>query len=379
MDKQIPFTLIIVDDFRIGGIQRLALDQLYQLSEWGQKAEMLVLSEEPVSTSATFQHSETRMISSKSVEIKYLPGRRWPQAFKIRRLIKFKKYEVIIAHSLRSAVIIKLFCYLKLLDCKVIVTIHQLPSLSAKVQRTRRFIYSQFSDSLKSYSLAVKRDWDKRRESNILIRLVTFRRKIVVNRNGIYLGRLPILNMTCQGKTDSYPRLVFIGRLTAWKGLTKFLEIASSEALANYQILLITPTDPTDYLSNLEPSLRGRISVEIGKSVSNIEFYPTDIHLYPADYGIHALFVESISLNVLEMACLGIRSIVTATGTGTWPELAELGIVIETDWSNISKTASLIADLPPYLEEDSAQAARKFIDIRNNLSVLLDVDLAELP
>ena len=93
----------------------------------------------------------------------------------------------------------------------------------------------------------------------------------------------------------------------------------------------------------------------------------------------NALFVESISLNVLEMACLGIRSIVTATGTGTWPELAKLGIVIETDWSNIPKTASLIADLPPYLGEDSAQAARKFIDIRNNLSALLDVDLAELP
>lgn len=379
MDKQIPLTLIIVDNFRIGGIQRLALDQLYQLSDWGQKAEMLVLSEEPVSTLATFQHSEARIISSKSIKIQYLPGRHWSQAFKIRQLITFKKYEVVISHSLRSAVIIKLFCYLKLLDCKVIVTIHQLPSLSATVQRTRRFIYSQFSDSLNSYSLAVKRDWDKRRESNFFIRLITSQRKIAINRNGIYLGRLLVLNLTSQRKTNSYPRLVFIGRLTAWKGLTKFLEIASDEAFSNYQILLITPTDPADYLSNLESSLRGRISVEIGKSVSNIEFYPTDIHLYPADYGIHALFVESISLNVLEMACLGIRSIVTATGTGTWPELTGLGIVIEADWSNIPKTASLIADLPRCLDEDSAQAARKLIDIRNNLSALLDVDLAELP
>jgi hypothetical protein len=45
-----------------------------------------------------------------------------------------------------------------------------------------------------------------------------------------------------------------------------------------------------------------------------------DVHLYPANYGTSAKFIESISINCLEMASVGIPSFITRGGLLTWPE-----------------------------------------------------------
>ena len=106
----------------------------------------------------------------------------------------------------------------------------------------------------------------------------------------------------------------------------------------------------------------------MGKSISEIEFKSGDLHLYPATYGDNT-FVEGISLNVLEMACIGIPSLVTKKGCATWPELQELGLVYEVDWSDIDGVKSVISKIS--YQAHSIHKARTVIDIRNNLNQML--------
>ncbi len=53
---------IIVDDFKIGGIQRLALDQAYALNEIGLKATIIVLSSTPNHDVPSFLQAEKYLI-----------------------------------------------------------------------------------------------------------------------------------------------------------------------------------------------------------------------------------------------------------------------------------------------------------------------------
>jgi len=375
MDEDFSKVLIVVDDFRMGGIQRLALDQAYKLSDLHIQSEILVLSPAPNSEISTFEKAESSLILNRKIRITYSTGDRFLQIVSLRNLIKNFDYNIVIAYSLRAAVVVKILSLLRLLECRVIITIHQLPSLSAPLQRTRRFIYSQFSDLLYSYSQAVVNDWEFRRRKNVLIWALTLRKSMSICRNGIYLERLEDLSAGVVNKTQkrfkSNPRLVFIGRLASWKGLAKFIEIASMEELMVFDILLVTPSLPEEFIELLESNFGKRASIEIGKSISQIDFFATDLHLVPLNYGKDAVFIESISLTVLEMACMGIRSIISEGGNTTWPELKELGFLIEANWDDPISTANKILSSRSSVKEQKILEARNLIDIKNNLDILL--------
>jgi glycosyltransferase involved in cell wall biosynthesis len=165
--------------------------------------------------------------------------------------------------------------------------------------------------------------------------------------------------------------LIFIGRLTAWKGLTTFLDLAQLPQLNNYEILLVTPSDPKIHISHLNNNLQKRITCIIGKSISQIDFKKGDLHLYPANYGKNSKFIEGISINVLEMASLGVPSFITIGGAETWPELIKLGIVIEVDWSKVDLLANFIENFTTSLHFTDIEKIRSVINIENNLKLAL--------
>jgi hypothetical protein len=74
--------MIICDDFRIGGIQRIALDQAYKLNEIGVKAKILILGSEPNIDSPSFMVTEKVLIANLGVCIEFLPGNRLFQGLK---------------------------------------------------------------------------------------------------------------------------------------------------------------------------------------------------------------------------------------------------------------------------------------------------------
>ena len=110
----------------------------------------------------------------------------------------------------------------------------------------------------------------------------------------------------------------------------------------------------------------------VGKSVSQIDFYPGDLHIYPASYGPSSRYIEAISINVLEMACFGVKSFVTKNGIDTWPELVKSGMVYEVDWSNAQNAINTILKNGTSAKVDEINNARELIDIKNNLNKIFN-------
>jgi glycosyltransferase involved in cell wall biosynthesis len=161
-----------------------------------------------------------------------------------------------------------------------------------------------------------------------------------------------------------------VNRLTAWKGLPTLLKLLENPKFQEIKLLLVTPTDPTPYLNELSEKTRTRIETEVGKSISQVSFYPGDLHIYPANYGSSNKFVEGISINVLEMACLGVRSLITKDGSDTWPELVQIGMVSDTDWTNTENVEAVIETYSHSASIETILQARNIIDVQSNLDLI---------
>jgi len=153
--------------------------------------------------------------------------------------------------------------------------------------------------------------------------------------------------------------------------LGTFLDLAQMPQFKNIKILLVTPSDPKEYLANLEKDLAGRIICEVGKSISQIDFCAGDLHLYPANPGANSRFAEGVSINVLEMACLGVPSLITKGGAETWPELVDLGMITEVDWSNLEAVAKIIEQDFTRPSITAIEQSRAIIDVGKNIDFLL--------
>jgi len=357
----------------MGGIQRLALDQAYELNRRRESCRILVLGVMPDSLTSSFEKSEKELIESLGIQITYLPGSRIRQYINLRKLLVEEKYNYVFGHSLRGTVLTWLIRLVIKSNLTIITTIHQLPSMSDKIQRVRRMVYSQFSDKLYIYSAVAKKDWDLQRNQNPFIWLISSRKKIELCRNGVFIPRLSLKEINFESQSKIIKRFVFIGRLTAWKGLKTFLDIAQLPQFKNIEILLVTPTDPREFIINVDKNLIDRISCEVGKSLSQINFYTGDLHIYPVNPTAidSEFFVEGVSINVLEMACLGVPSLITKGGADTWPELVDFGIISEVDWSNLSAVAKIIdrdITVPP---AKVIELCRSLLDIGRNLDFLL--------
>ena len=132
--------------------------------------------------------------------------------------------------------------------------------------------------------------------------------------------------------------------------------------------MIVSPTEPQEFLKNLNYDVVKRITCITGKSVSQISFYPGDLLLYPVIF--EGKFLEGVSINVLEMACMGVPSIIS-NGIDTWPELATLGMLQVADWTDTESVASLILSNYKFSSSDGILEARRLIDINNNLDIML--------
>ena len=356
--------LIIVESLRIGGIERLALDEFYFLKKNNYDVNLIVLSEKPTNKNGTFLEGDRDLISEFNSSIFYVPGSRIEKLKYIERVIFqdiSKETEIVaFSHSLKGSVI---FFGIKLIfgrNIWISTTIHQLPSLSENKQRLKRFFYAQFTNKLFAYSEAVKKDWDKHLITKI------FGKSIKVNRNGVYLDRLNIF----ETQMDDEKRIIWIGRNTSWKGLNKFIEIINYDELKDISVLIYVPYGAED----IRKRLAGRKLVEIreGLTLRQHTAKRFDVHFYPVDYGNHVQFIESISLNVLEFAAMGIPSLVTEKGVSTWPELVESGLLFETKWNDKDSILNNVERaFKVRLSKKEIDRVRSLINIKNHLVNLI--------
>jgi len=366
--------LICVDNLRIGGYQRLALDEAYALSDRGIKVIFVVLEENSILNSEipTFLEIENDLIRNKDIKIKFM-------SVQLIKLFKslwheidiFSQETLVISHSLRCTLVLRV---LKIFtgNSKIFVStkIHQLPSLTHPSQRLKRFIYTQFTDRLFVFSEAVKLSWNLQFGIKF-IPILQRSKRVNLLRNGVYLNRLPVLN---PGGTNfiSAPRIIFLGRITFWKGLEILENLSQSVGLKDFDFLFIVPSYNKQIFSQLHNVLGNRLKIVEGKSVNNLEFFSGDVHLYPAQYGVNAKIIESISLNCLELAAIGIPSLVTEGGQLTWNEAIFKEIFHEVGWHDVDQVVKKIITVSNLrLSNEQIKAIRDRININSELDILI--------
>jgi hypothetical protein len=69
-------------------------------------------------------------------------------------------------------------------------------------------------------------------------------------RNGVFLGRINSFEIR-RYERDAEVRLVFLGRPTAWKGVSFILELALVPVLANTKLLFFFPYKHADLFKNI--------------------------------------------------------------------------------------------------------------------------------
>jgi len=322
--------LIITQTLRIGGIERNTLDQAYQLSDRGDTGIILVLDGVDTFEKVNFVTAENDLINNKKLDIRYSDKGIISQIKFMINVLKEVDFDIVIDYTLSGTLKIRLASLFAKKRLIVHTVVQQLASLSTTQQKYKRFFYAQFSTRLFMNSINYANDWDYYRKSNIFLFLI-FKKKFNIIRNGVYLPRLKVSYEGIHRKNSTGVRLVFLGRLKTWKGLNNFVKI--DNALNNKVNFLVLASEKDDQVTNDLKSIFGnRIEFIFGTTVNNFVPSDGDIHFYPVDYGSNAPAIESVSTNCLEMALLGVPSVVTLGGTSNWIELRELGLVCEVNW-----------------------------------------------
>jgi glycosyltransferase involved in cell wall biosynthesis len=324
--------LLITETLRIGGIERNTLDQAYQLSDRGDKVIILVLDHSATFDNVNFVNIENILITEKKLDIRYSNKGIVNQICYMTSILKEVDFDVIIDYTLSGTLKVRLASLYARKIAVIHTVVQQLTSLSTRKQKYKRFFYAQFATRLFMNSVNYGRDWDFYKESNVFSSLV-FRKKYNIIRNGVYLPRLEVSTKGIYRKNSENLRLIFLGRLKIWKGLNNFVKIDNA-LKNNVNFLVLASEKDDDVVKNLKSMFGNRIEFIFGTTMS--DFIPSegDVHFYPVDYGTNSHAIESVSTNCLEMALLGVPSIVTEGGVSNWMELRALGLVHEINWEN---------------------------------------------
>ena len=359
---------IFVDNLRVGGYQRLTLDQAYKLSDLDIDVSVFVLSPE---SEWNFARIESNLIKQKRVQLIPVSDKRFLLVKFFLKIFKSEEQKILlISHSLRATLALRILKILKCFEGTINTTLHQLPGLSHESQKIKRFVYAQFSDNLFCFSKAVEMNWYNQFGVRFS-RLIRFLSKeISVLRNGIYLERLP--NQLQNGLECNQPRIIYLGRITFWKSLDTLKNLAILPELNHFDFLLMVPKITSEDLADLSTILPNRLEIIEGKSISSLRSRKGDVHIYPAHYGEGVSIIESISLNCLEMSAIGVPSLVSKGGLHTWPELKTSKLIREVDWSKLEAVGSALIDASnTQIDHIELMKVRQIVDIENQISKLL--------
>ena len=344
----------------IAGIQRLTLDQAYYLSDSGLSPVVFVRTPEN-KNKVTFKSIEHLLISEK-VEVIYLRKSFLKNLKILYQFFKTSRLEILISHSLKGTATFRLFRIILNQNYKIVTTLHNYISLAGRLNQLKIIAYSQLSDELLSYSKSVIKDWEEVVKTFIIFR--NFRKQLLFCRNGVYLPRL---NPVKQSRYSD-PRIVFIGRLIDWKGFKELPKIIKYDIFSHYSLVILTQDK---ILPNSE-LFSNPYRLINSKSIATFEFFPTDIHIYPVNYNSKITLKENIGMNVLEMAAIGVTTLISAGGDISWPELSDLGIVKSVDFDNKTEVTNAVRKIE-FFNKLEILAIREIIDIKNNLRFIFSL------
>ena len=358
--------LMVVDNLRVGGIQRLALDEVYALSERDFVITLLLLEKE-------YQLDDMREIDSEyfeksNIKVICLPKTNWRKVLFTALFIRKNKIEKAISHSAKGIAILRVASILNMKKLKVLGYIHQLISLSDGVQRAKRLVFFSLATELYASSnqfvLEISSYLKTRRIGRFL-----FRKKVSFDRMGVFLNRIRVQNSN--SSLDNGPAaasIIFMSRVAVWKGFGRFIQIAG-ELGRDFDYVVITSRfyNNAYEVERLCHDVGARLLH--GTNIARISRGTKSIHLYPTDYGPTVTHPQNIGMNVLESIALGIPSLISFEQFSSWPELANSILVQTTDWNmlDVEKKVKAIVQIPTIDLLDEAKKLERVISIETHV------------
>ncbi|CAB4757444.1 unannotated protein [freshwater metagenome] len=343
--------VIVAENLRIGGIQRLLIDETYQFIEWNSNPQIISLA--PKLLGDHLPDLDAKFQKSKCLEITYLESNKFEQVKFFYKFIKRKDApRIYITHSTTGAALIKIASWLTFKKVLVILQIHQLISLSDKSQQRKRVIYSMFANHVLFSSNQFLLEWRILLSKKRILKIV-YRKDLQFDRMGIYLPRLESSDFTKQTFCDEdVPHLIFLSRVTSWKGFEKFKAITKQFASEGLHTVAITSSNYQADILDPREFNTDKSHVVFNLSVASLQINAGSVHLYPSDYGPDVKYPQSIGMNVLEMISQGVPSLISSEGFESWPELRDSALVKVVDWNNTEEVARMVYESTSLSTED---------------------------
>jgi glycosyltransferase involved in cell wall biosynthesis len=363
---------IVLDNLRVGGIQRLALDEAYSLVEEGKRVALIVL-EDAVQID-DIREIDGNFFSQYSLNVLFVPGGKRKQIVWFIEFLRKERPSVVLCHSAKGIGLVRISSLM--LRQKVFVAgfLHQLASMSNATQKVKRLMLFLMADQIRASSKQFILEFETvYRKLPFLNRLIA--EKMYFDRMGVNLARID-----WQQTRESLipiagrPALIFNSRITNWKGFDTFVELARKLG-QEFQYILITSRNVHQVESVSNFTQMETAKVFYGKNVSHFLWKVPSIHIYPTKYGVKVKYQQNIGLNVLECLALGIPSIISSENFETWPELDNSNGVYLTDW-NLPDVGELIRALVKNIEISEKLAGnsfREFIGIDSHIIRMLEL------
>jgi glycosyltransferase involved in cell wall biosynthesis len=351
--------LIVVDNLRIGGIQRLAIDECYSLNKKGIKHLLVSLNVLEENNSIVKVDREFTEISQ--LNLRYLGKGKLRQLNELTKLMK-QDFNLIVTHSATAALLLRIAVTLKMKKVNIVLYIHQLISLSSNKQALKRFIYFVFANKLFVSSIQFKLEIKSYLKSRWWGAL--FRKKIYFDRMGIYLDRVDnqAKSHVC---SETMPHLIFSSRMTEWKGFQVFLNLSSKLNARNHKIIFEI-AKMKNKQNDIHDLNKDDNHIFYSKSPVSFKYPLRSLHIYPTSYGDLIQYPQSIGMNVLELLALGVPSLISIEGFESWPELQKSVLIETCDWSNPIEVDNKMNKL---FNVDQATARDESTKIRDSISI----------
>ena len=351
--------LIVVDNLRVGGIQRLAIDECYALNKRGIKHLLVSLTAFEENNSIVKVDEEFAEISQ--LNLKYLGKGKLRQLNELTKFVK-QDFNLIVTHSATAALLLRFAVTLNMKKMNIILYIHQLISLSSSKQALKRFFYFTFANKLFVSSNQFKLEIETYLKDNWWGAL--FRKKIYFDRMGIYLDRVDnqLKEIVCQ---EAIPHLIFSSRMTEWKGFQVFLNLASKFNSINHKIVFEI-SKAKNRQTEIQDLDKDDNHAFYSKSPVSFKYPSKSLHIYPTNYGDSIKYPQSIGMNVLEFLALGVPSLISKEGFESWPELEKSALIETCNWLNSIEVDDKLNKL---LNIDETSARDESLKLRESISI----------
>jgi glycosyltransferase involved in cell wall biosynthesis len=333
--------VIVAENLRIGGVQRLLIDESYQFLAWDSNPHIVSLA--PKMPGDHLPDLDEEFKPSKKLNITHLSANKAAQINYFYKLMcKKESPRVFITHSTTGAALLRISAILALKKILIILQIHQLITLSDKRQQFKRILYSMCANHVLFSSNQFLLEWmlliNRKKYSKLI-----YRKRLKFDRMGVYLPRLSSSDFEKKQlcKTD-VPHLIFLSRVTSWKGFEKFKSLTVQYSSSEIHTLAMTASNYRKDILNPDEFNTDQSHVVFNSSVTSLQLNLGSVHLYPSDYGPNIKHPQSIGMNVLEMISQGIPSLISKEGFESWPELQDTELVKVVDWNNTEDVLSTI-------------------------------------